>query len=100
MAAITIADVDIPMTAQDRIRLAIHTLPTLAAKDVNLDDSCAICLNGFASILEENENAVQEDAGEDRDAPSELGITRLVGCGHLFCRKECVTCFTIHFPQL
>lgn len=92
MAAITIADVAIPMTAQDRIRLAIHALPTLAANDVNPDDSCAICLNGFASILnEENENAVQEDA--DEDSPSELGITRLVGCGHLFCKKECVTCF-------
>ena len=90
--ALVFADADIPMTAQDRIRMAIQDLPTLNSKDVNIDESCAICLNGFASILEEEAKATLQEGScnEDVESASEFGITQLVGCGHLFCRKEYV----------
>jgi hypothetical protein len=82
-------DADIPITTQDIIRLAIDQLPTLTAKDVQLDDSCAICLTGFSSILSEEAN-LKASSDLDRDTAIQLGITKLEGCGHLFCRKESV----------
>jgi hypothetical protein len=82
-------DISVPITTQDRIRVFIDQLPTLTPKEVQPDDSCAICLTGFSSILAE---ATEMKAADDFDADIgvELGITRLVGCGHLFCRKELV----------
>jgi hypothetical protein len=80
---------NVPITTLDRIRFTIDQLPTLTAKDVQLDDSCAICLTGFASILS-NEVEVEASTELDADTEVQLGITRLVGCGHLFCRKESV----------
>ena len=82
-------DSNIPPTTLDRIRFTISQLPTLNAKEVELDDSCAICLSGFASILSD-EAEVKQSNDFDSDTEIELGITRLVGCGHLFCRKESV----------
>ena len=79
----------VPMTTLDRIRLAIDQLPTLTTNDVQLDDSCAICLTGFESILSD-EAEVKAANDLDVDTAIELGITRLAGCGHLFCRKESV----------
>jgi len=76
------------ITTMDLIRFTIEQLPTLSAKDVHLDDSCAICLNGFASILSEK-TEIKALNCVDADAEIELGITKL-GCGHLFCRKESV----------
>lgn len=78
--------------------MAIRNLPTLSltSKNLNPDDSCAICLNGFASILDEeerNKTVKGRDVVldiEEADS-SQFGITQLVGCGHLFCRKEYVT---------
>jgi len=79
----------IPITTQDRIRLFVLQLPTLTPKDVHPDDSCAICLTGFSSIFaDEAELKASDDF--DVDTEVESGITRLVGCGHLFCRKESV----------
>jgi hypothetical protein len=82
----------VPITTQDRIRLFIDQLPTLTPKEVQPDDSCAICLTGFSSILAAaTEMRASNDF--DTDAEIELGITRL-GCGHLFCRKELVPQFS------
>jgi len=86
-------DISVPITTQDRIRLFIDQLPTLTPKEVQPDDSCAICLTGFSSILAAaTEMRASNDF--DTDAEIELGITRLVGCGHLFCRKELVPQFS------
>jgi hypothetical protein len=81
-------DTSAQITTMDLIRFTIEQLPTLSAKDVHLDDSCAICLNGFASILSE-ETEIKALNCVDADAEIELGITKL-GCGHFFCRKESV----------
>ena len=88
-------DSNVPITTLDRIRFAISQLPTLNAKEVQLDDSCAICVSGFASILSDEAEAKQS-SDFDADTEIELGITKLIGCGHLFCRKEsvmlCLSC--------
>lgn len=88
----------IPITAQERISLAVCNLPklSLTSKDLNPEDSCAICLNEFASILDEEErNKIVKggnaELNEEEADYSEFGITQLAGCGHLFCRKEYVT---------
>jgi len=88
-AAMNTVDGLIPITTQDRIRLFVLQLPTLTPKDVHPDDSCAICLTGFSSIFA-HEAELKASDDFDVDAEVESGITRLVGCGHLFCRKESV----------
>jgi len=80
-------DVNVFLTTQDRIRLVIEKLPTLTADHVNLDDSCAICLTGFAFILNDEAELKASDQ-YDAELGLEAGVTKLVGCGHLFCRKE------------
>ncbi len=75
------------LTVDERISLAVHKLPTLDGQHVPPEDSCPICLVSFASILD---GSVQEEGvvtlGE-RDV-SLGGITKLEGCGHMFCRVE------------
>ena len=71
------------LTPEQRIERAIEKLPTLAVQDVPLEDSCPICLMSFSSIFS------GENIGPE--APGELsGVTKLQGCGHVFCRLECV----------
>jgi len=61
------------------IKDALDDLPVLHASSVPKDESCAICLTPFNSIL----------AGEvPQEGDAEVGVTKVVGCGHLFCRKE------------
>jgi hypothetical protein len=87
MDSVNGSDVSVLITTQERIRLFIDQLPTLNPNEVRPDDSCAICLTGFSSVLAE---ATEMKASNDfnADAEIELGVTRLIGCGHLFCRKE------------
>lgn len=92
MASVEAVDSEPPITAQDRIRFTICNLPTLSTNDIRPDDSCPICLNSFASVLSEEEAEVNSTEGYLRETDSELGVTQLMGCGHLFCRKECVIC--------
>lgn len=72
------------LTNEQRIERAILTLPTLAAKDVPPDDTCPICLTAFSTII--------DAPAEDSDADT-AGVTKLEGCGHLFCRVEYVPVF-------
>lgn len=79
------------LTNEQRIERAILTLPTLAAKDVPPDDTCPICLTAFSTII--------DAPAEDSDADT-AGVTKLEGCGHLFCRVEYVPAFGyICFPS-
>ncbi|KAG5639014.1 hypothetical protein H0H81_007922 [Sphagnurus paluster] len=65
----------IPDDVRDRISLALKELPVLKPKDLlNIEDSCPICLASFASIFE--------------DVDPEAGVTKLVACNHVFCRKD------------
>lgn len=61
------------------VKDALDDLPVLQASSVPKDESCAICLTPFDAILVGD--VPQEGETED-------GVTKVVGCGHLFCRKE------------
>jgi len=63
-------------TDSEAVRTFIQDLPVLSKEQVSLEDNCPICLVPFLEILQ-----VKEDDEEN-------GITKIEGCGHLFCRKE------------
>ena len=67
------------MSPQDRIEAFLQSLPVLDKdSDLVLEDSCPICLMPFNSIFAEDCSAEPEIAG----------VTKLTGCGHVFCRRE------------
>lgn len=78
----------IPLTTEERISRAIAKLPVLSAKDVPLEDSCPICLMQFSAILDglaQNEGSL---VGVTPNPVKLCGVTKLDGCGHIFCRVE------------
>ena len=85
MEAIPEPQVEI-FTTQDIIRRAISALPTLTTSDIPLDDSCAICLTGFDAVLAEE--AEMKVSAQNEEDMIRYGVTKLVHCGHMFCRKE------------
>lgn len=81
---------DILLNGYERMCLAISSLPTLEEKDIPLDESCPICLNSFKSI---HEGETQSDGTLVGLLvhPIELrGVTKLEGCGHVFCRVDLI----------
>jgi len=83
-------DVEVPLTVQERMGLAISRLPILKKEEIPLDDTCPICLNLFSHILE---GTVQTDSTLVGLAPKHLvlgGVTKLEGCGHIFCRVDLI----------
>ena len=78
------ADDLVPHTTEQRIERAVQKLPTLSAHDVPLEDACPICLVSFSSVLA-GDTVSAEEQGKEL-----AGVTRLQGCGHMFCRLECV----------
>lgn len=66
------------MSPQERIERFLESLPVLDKDSVGLEDSCPICLMPFTSIFAEDCSAEPEMAG----------VTKLTGCGHIFCRRE------------
>lgn len=70
-------DDDALTTAYDLIKLAIDRLPILDKDAVAVDDTCPICLSSFRSIF-----------ADDNLDVADAGVTQLVDCGHVFCRKE------------
>jgi len=72
---------DIPLYSErqlKRVKDALDNLPVLKASSIPKNESCVICLTPFDVIL----------ARKVPKGDSESGVTKLVGCGHLFCRKE------------
>ncbi|KAF5387818.1 hypothetical protein D9615_000370 [Tricholomella constricta] len=66
---------DVPNDVCNRISTLIDSLPALTAQDLpDIEDTCPICLTSFSSIF--------------LDADPETGVTKLVACNHIFCRKE------------
>jgi len=63
-------------TDSEAVRTFIQDLPVLSKEQVPLEDNCPICLLPFLEIL--------QDKGDDE----ENGLTKIEGCGHLFCRRE------------
>lgn len=89
----------IPLTTDQRIAKAVEQLPVLTAGQIPLEDSCPICLIPFPAILED---VSWQKTSEGPLPPSTCvrgfvgntgpvhlgGVTRLAGCGHVFCRLE------------
>ncbi|OCH92209.1 hypothetical protein OBBRIDRAFT_886482 [Obba rivulosa] len=83
-------DMEVPLTVPQRMGLAISRLPILKKDEIPLDDTCPICLNLFSHILE---GEVQIDSTLVGLAPKHLvlsGVTKLEGCGHIFCRVDLI----------
>ena len=70
-----------------RISRLIDSLPTLTKDDVDIHDTCPICFVDFKTILEDHN--VSESQGTQ-------GLTKIIGCSHVFCRKELVS-FSLFF---
>jgi len=93
------------LSPQARMEIFLSSLPALNKdSDIALEDSCPICLIPFTSIFAEDSSAEPEAAG----------VTKLMGCGHIFCRRDltnwirshhgsCPTCrhvfLNIHTPS-
>ncbi|KAL0950043.1 hypothetical protein HGRIS_010051 [Hohenbuehelia grisea] len=77
------------LSPPDRARLMIRELPKLTQQDIkaSIEDNCPICLMSFSSIFaEEDHNATKGEA--QRNEGLNLGVTKLEGCGHVFCRSD------------
>ncbi|TFY72996.1 hypothetical protein EVG20_g41 [Dentipellis fragilis] len=81
------------------ITAAISNLPVLTPEEVsNLDEFCPICLMTFRSAFEAEATA----------GPSTKGVTKVEGCGHMFCTEDLAewircrhgTCPTCRYPFL
>lgn len=82
----------IPLTAEQRIGRAIARLPTLSKDQISLNDPCPICLLPFSSILDgtaQSTESVFPPCGTP-EVVNLRGVTKLEGCGHMFCRAEWV----------
>lgn len=75
------------------INAVIASLPALQkdSEGLVLEEPCPICLMPFASVFEEQETElakVKGPEGRDREGEEMGGVTKLEGCGHIFCRRE------------
>ncbi|KAJ3557515.1 hypothetical protein NM688_g1436 [Phlebia brevispora] len=82
----------IPLTTEQRIGRAIAKLPTLSKDKIPLNDPCPICLLPFSSILEGTAQSMETAVlgGGTPDRVNLCGITKLEGCGHMFCRADLI----------
>ncbi|KAG8743623.1 hypothetical protein FRC10_011686 [Ceratobasidium sp. 414] len=72
--------------SKDERRDFIRKLPRLEEKDVSPDDTCAICQETLLAVIAAEEIAsVMQSPGF---AEEDMGVVKLPGCGHHFCRKE------------
>ncbi|KZS98026.1 hypothetical protein SISNIDRAFT_547037 [Sistotremastrum niveocremeum HHB9708] len=64
-----------------------NSLPKLSRADLGDNESCPICLIDFSDILDETE-ASETALGCEETASFIQGVTKLEGCGHIFCRQD------------
>ncbi|KAI0326682.1 hypothetical protein GY45DRAFT_1328644 [Cubamyces sp. BRFM 1775] len=83
MDNVDVSELHLPM--QERVQLAISRLPHLSKGEIPLQESCPICLTPFDTILE-NEAAGDASEGVPLEQGEKAGVTKLVACGHIFCR--------------
>ncbi|KZT13066.1 uncharacterized protein LAESUDRAFT_754084 [Laetiporus sulphureus 93-53] len=76
-----------------RALAAILQLPVLNRDEIPIEDSCPICLNSLGDICSgsiQNEGTYQEYHAEAAQEIPLSGVTKLVGCGHMFCRVDLI----------
>jgi len=80
---------DALLTPQQRIKLVLDALPVLGKDNVDIDEPCPICLMPLSAVFAEGEEILAK-RGEGDEEECITGVTKLVGCGHVFCRREYV----------
>ncbi|KLO14934.1 hypothetical protein SCHPADRAFT_286338 [Schizopora paradoxa] len=98
-------------------RRFLHELPSLKPEDVPEDEYCPVCFLTFKSLIEEQKELESKQEGTSNTAQSSeppasagdlVGIVKLTGCGHIFCRRDisewveslhgsCPTCRNVFF---
>ncbi|KAI0677064.1 hypothetical protein C8Q78DRAFT_1000991 [Trametes maxima] len=76
---------ELHLPVQERIQLIISRLPTLTKEEIPSEDTCPICLNLLDAIYEGK--AAEGVERQTPEAANEVGVTKLVACGHVFCRS-------------
>lgn len=74
-------------TDSDAVRTFIQDLPVLPKEQVPREDNCPICLLPFIEILHD-----EDGKGDDEEG----GVTKIEGCGHLFCRRDLIEWIKTH----
>ena len=77
---------ELHLSMQERVQRAISRLPTLKKDEIPSEESCPICLTPFDAILEDNATVDGSPEGEPSKQDETAGVTKLVACGHIFCR--------------
>jgi hypothetical protein len=83
---------DALLSPHDRITILLASLPVLEKDAIDLEEPCPICLMPFSIVLADEGDAgltSAESNKEGKDKEEALGgVTKLMGCGHIFCRRE------------
>jgi hypothetical protein len=87
---------DALLAPHDRIKILLASLPILGNDAVDLEEPCPICLMPFSSVfadeaeakLKSTESNVEVNEKEQGNQEALGGVTKLVACGHIFCRRE------------
>jgi hypothetical protein len=87
---------DALLSPHDRIKTLLASLPVLGKDAVDLEEPCPICLMPFSTVLADEADAGLNSAESNKEADKKGrdkeevlgGVTKLVGCGHIFCRRE------------
>lgn len=87
------------------IKNLLASLPVLGKDAVDLEEQCPICLMPFSTVLADEADAGLNSAESNKDADEKEkdreealgGVTKLVGCGHIFCRREWVLLLPLLF---
>jgi len=87
---------DALLVPHDRINTLLASLPILGKDAVDLEEPCPICLMPFSSVfadeadarLKSAESNVEMHEKEKGNDGALGGVTKLLGCGHIFCRRE------------
>ena len=96
---------DALLSPHDRIKTLLASLPVLGKDAVDLEEPCPICLMPFSSVLADEADAGLNSAESNNEADEKEkdkeealdGVTKLVGCGHIFCRREWVVLLPLFF---
>ncbi|KAF9569061.1 hypothetical protein CPC08DRAFT_702178 [Agrocybe pediades] len=85
---------DALLSPQQRIKVVLDSLPVLRKEDLDLDEPCPICLMSLSAVFaEEEERLMAKGVGSEEKQEEEgeemiTGVTKLLGCGHIFCRRD------------
>lgn len=69
----------------------VRSLPYLTAADIGEEEACPICLSPLEQILHGRGKSEAPQSSQSEAPAEHVGVTKLPGCGHIFCRIEYVS---------